>query len=132
MRSNMTLKTLAALLLAGVSASAFALTPGSGTWVKETTLFGLQDAYTYVPKNAAPATIGQGRALMLTLHGCAMTASGNVINKKYNWEDTAEKYGMVVIAPTVPSGTTSTRSYSGCWDWFGANPAARPAMKPFS
>lgn len=121
MRSKMTLKTLAALFLAGATASAFALTPGSGTWVKETTLFGLQDAYTYVPKNTAPATIGQGRALMLTLHGCAMTASGNVINKKFNWEDTAEKYGMVVVAPTVPSGTTATRTYAGCWDWFGAN-----------
>lgn len=123
MRYKTTLKTLVAFVVAGATASAFAvaLTPGNGTWVKETTLFGLQDAYTYVPKNTAPAVIGQGRALMLTLHGCAMTASGNVINKKYNWEDTAEKYGMVVIAPTVPSGTTSTRSYSGCWDWFGAN-----------
>lgn len=110
----------AALLLGGLSASAFALTPGSGTWVKETTLFGLQNAYTYVPKNTAPATIGTGRALMISLHGCAMTAT-NVINKGFNWEDTAEQYGMVVVAPTVPSGTTATRTYSGCWDWFGAN-----------
>jgi poly(3-hydroxybutyrate) depolymerase len=122
MRSIKTLKTLAAaMMMAGLSASAFALTPGSGTWVKEANLFGLQDAQVYVPKNAAPATIGKGRALMLTLHGCAQTASGNVINKKFNWEDTAEKYGMVVIAPTVPSGTTATRTYSGCWDWFGGN-----------
>ncbi|WP_165973762.1 extracellular catalytic domain type 1 short-chain-length polyhydroxyalkanoate depolymerase [Paucimonas lemoignei] len=109
------------LVLGTLAASAHALTPGSGTWVKETNLFGLADAYTYVPKNTAPATIGKGRALMITLHGCGMTASGNVINKKYNWEDTAEKYGMVVVAPTVPSGTTATRTYSGCWDWFGAN-----------
>lgn len=116
-----TLKNIATLLLTSASASAFALTPGNGAWVKETTLFGLQDAYTYVPSNPNPATIGQGRALMLTLHGCGMTAAGNVINKKYNWEATAEKYGMVVIAPTVPAGTTATRSYSGCWDWFGGN-----------
>lgn len=122
MRSNNTLKNIiASMLMAGLSASAFALTPGSGTWVKETNLFGLQDAQVYVPKNAAPAVIGKGRALMLTLHGCAQTASGNVINKKFNWEDAAEKYGMVVIAPTVPAGTTATRTYSGCWDWFGGN-----------
>ncbi len=114
-------KIAASLILSTIAASASALTPGSGTWVKETTLFGLQDAYTYVPKNAAPAVIGEGRALMLSLHGCYMTASGNVINKKFNWEDTAEKYGMVVIAPTVPSGTTTTRKYGTCWDWFGAN-----------
>lgn len=120
MRRN--IKAMAVSLVLGtLAASAHALTPGSGTWVKETTLFGLADAYTYVPKNTAPATIGKGRALMVTLHGCAMTAAGNVINRKYNWEDTAEKYGMVVVAPTVPSGTTATRTYAGCWDWFGAN-----------
>ncbi|MGZ3157571.1 MAG: extracellular catalytic domain type 1 short-chain-length polyhydroxyalkanoate depolymerase [Burkholderiaceae bacterium] len=112
---------VAASLMAGVSLSAFALTAGSGTWVKESNLFGLQDAQTYVPKNPSPATIGAGRALMITLHGCSQTASGNVINKMFNWEATAEQYGMVVVAPTVPSGTTSTRTYSGCWDWFGGN-----------
>jgi poly(3-hydroxybutyrate) depolymerase len=120
MRIN--LKAMAvSLALSTAAMSAYALTPGNGTWVKETNLFGLADAYTYVPKNTAPSTIGNGRALMVTLHGCAMTASGNVINRKYNWEDTAEKYGMVVVAPTVPSGTTATRTYAGCWDWFGAN-----------
>ena len=108
------------MLLAGLSTSAWALTPGSGTWVNETTLFGLQNAYVYVPKNINPATIGGRRALMVSLHGCGMTAS-NVINKGYNWEATAEQYGMVVIAPTVPSGTTATRAYAGCWDWFGGN-----------
>lgn len=113
-------KLVAPMLLAGLSTSAWALTPGSGTWVNETTLFGLQNAYVYVPKNVSPAIIGTGRALMVSLHGCGMTAS-NVINKGYNWETTAEQYGMVVIAPTVPSGTTSTRSYAGCWDWFGGN-----------
>ncbi|MBS1198664.1 MAG: depolymerase family esterase, partial [Proteobacteria bacterium] len=80
----------------------------------------LQDAYVYVPKNAAPAVLGGKRALMLTMHGCGQTASGNVIGTKFNWETTAEQYGMVVVAPTVPSGTTSTRSVSGCWDWFGS------------
>jgi poly(3-hydroxybutyrate) depolymerase len=102
--------------------SAHALTPGSGTWVKETATYGtpnLQDAYVYVPSNASPAVVNGKRALMLTLHGCGQTASGNVINTKYNWETTAEQYGMVVVAPTVPSGTSSTRSVAGCWDWFG-------------
>ncbi len=121
MRLCKTLKNMAALLLAGTSISAYALTPGSGTWIKEANLFGLQDAQVYVPANPYPETIGEGRALMLSLHGCSMTAAGNMINKKFNWETTAEKYGMVVIAPTVPAGTTATRSYSSCWDWFGAN-----------
>lgn len=117
---KMKLITTTALIIA--SLSAYALTPGSGTWVKETTTYGtpnLQDAYVYVPSNASPAVLNGKRALMLTLHGCGQTASGNVTGKKFNWETTAEQYGMVVIAPTVPSGTSSTRSSSGCWDWFG-------------
>ena len=109
-------------LLTLAAASAHALTPGSGTWVKETASYGtpnLQNAYVYVPKNAAPEVKAGKRALMLTMHGCGQTAQGNVIDGAFNWEATAEKYGMVVIAPTVPSGTTSTRAVSGCWDWFG-------------
>lgn len=119
---RMKLITTTALITA--SLSAYALTPGSGSWVKETTTYGtpnLQDAYVYVPSNASPAVLNGKRALMLTLHGCGQTASGNVTGKKFNWEATAEQYGMVVIAPTVPSGTSATRSNSGCWDWFGSS-----------
>lgn len=115
---------LASALFLSLAGSAFALTAGSGTWVKETATYGtpnLQDAYVYVPKNASPAVLDNKRALMLTLHGCGQTASGNVIDKKFNWETTAEQYGMVVVAPTVPSGTSATRSNAGCWDWFGAS-----------
>ena len=113
---------LASALVLAFSSSAFALTPGSGTWVKETATYGtpnLQDAYVYVPSNSSPAVLAGKRALMITLHGCGQTASGNVINTKFNWETTAEQRGMVIVAPTVPSGTSSTRTSSGCWDWFG-------------
>ncbi len=116
------MKTISMAVLAAFSMSAFALTPGTGTWVKETASYGppnLQDAYVYVPSNANPAVLNGKRALMITLHGCGQTASGNVINNKFNWETTAERYGMVIIAPTVPAGTSATRSSSGCWDWFG-------------
>lgn len=112
------------MLSAGMAAPALALTPGSGTWVKETATYGtpdLKDAYVYVPKNTAPQVLGGKRALMLSLHGCGMTASTSVIDKRFNWETTAEKYGMVVIAPTVPAGTSSTRVAGGCFDWFGTN-----------
>ncbi len=123
MQKRNSLRVMAALLLSvGVSASALALTPGSGTWVKETATYGtptLKDAYVYVPKSTAPQVLGGKRALMLSLHGCGMTAPTSVIDKRFNWEETAEKYGMVVVAPTVPSGTSSTRVAGGCWDWFG-------------
>lgn len=113
-----------AILSLFVSVSACALTPGSGTWVKETSTYGtpnLQNAYVYVPKNVNPEVKNGKRAMMLTLHGCGQTAQGNVIDTRFNWEASAEKYGMVIVAPTVPSGTSSTRAVSGCWDWFGSN-----------
>ncbi len=123
MRKQQALKFLASAVIGlGLAAPAMALTPGSGTWVKETATYGsptLKEAFVYVPKSTAPQTLGGKRALMLSLHGCGMTASTSVIDNRFNWETTAEKYGMVVIAPTVPAGTSSTRAASGCWDWFG-------------
>ncbi|MBS1198066.1 MAG: depolymerase family esterase [Proteobacteria bacterium] len=120
--NKMMMKALPAAVLLSASLSAAALTPGSGKWVVESASYGtpnLQNAYVYVPANTNPAVAAGKRALMLTMHGCGQTAQGNVIEGAFNWEATAEKYGMVVVAPTVPSGTTSTRSVSGCWDWFG-------------
>ena len=111
-------KTCAVLVGMALSASAFALTSGSGTWVKETATYGppnLPDAYVYVPKNASPQVLNGKRALMLSLPGCGQS-SANIINKGFNWETTAEQYGMVVIAPSIPSGGSRT---SGCWDCVG-------------
>lgn len=123
MQASKTLtKSIAAIWMAAVSASALALTPGTGAWVQETEDYGaegLQNAYVYVPANVTPQTRAGKRALMLTLHGCYQNAAGSVINQKYNWEATAEQYGMVVIAPTVPSGKSATRPLAQCWDWFG-------------
>ncbi|MBS1197433.1 MAG: depolymerase family esterase, partial [Proteobacteria bacterium] len=74
--NKLIMKAIPAALLLSASLAAQALTPGSGTWVKETATYGtpnLQDAYVYVPKNAAPAVLGGKRALMLTMHGCGQT-----------------------------------------------------------
>ena len=63
------MKAIPAAMLLAASLSAQALTPGSGTWVKETATYGtpnLQDAYVYVPSNANPAVLNGKRALMLT------------------------------------------------------------------
>ena len=75
-------------ILAATSLSAFALTPGSGSWVKETSTYGtpnLQDAYVYGPKSTNPESKNSKRALMLTMHACTMSAPGNVINGNFNW-----------------------------------------------
>jgi len=122
-------RLITALIGLAFSASAFALTPGSGTWVKETATYGppnLPDAYVYVPKNTAPSVLAGKRALMLSLPGCGQS-SANIINKGFNWETTAEQYGMVVIASSIPSG--GSRS-SGCWDWVGDQTRTGRDVKP--
>jgi poly(3-hydroxybutyrate) depolymerase len=89
----------------------------------------LTDTWLYTPANLPPnaGKPAGKRALMLTLHGCSQSASGHVINKGFNWEATAEKYGMVVVAPTKPN---TPRSGSGagqstCFDWFDEAPHNR-------
>src|SRR4051812_27846416 len=106
MKSKTVFKTCAVMAGMALSASAFALTAGSGTWVKETATYGppnLPDAYVYVPKNATPQVLNGKRALMLSLPGCSQS-SANIINKGFNWETTAEQYGMVVVAASIPTG----------------------------
>ena len=95
------------------------LTPGSGTWVRESTLHGLADAQLYVPRNPSPAVRNGKRALMLSLHGCAQSA-GDVINNRFHWEPVAEQRGMVVIAPTVPTTGRVVSFPPNCWNWFGS------------
>lgn len=105
---------------------------GNKTWNQITDaakLGKLQNAYYYYWPEAVPAgKMRNGkRALMLTLHGCSQTAPGHVINKGFNWEATAEEYGMVVVAPTKPDSGKHPRSGTGqfsgreCFDWFDTN-----------
>ncbi|MBS0308371.1 MAG: PHB depolymerase family esterase [Proteobacteria bacterium] len=122
-------RTALAGLAISFTSAAFALTPGSGTWVKESATYGppnLPDAYVYVPKNSSPQVLNGQRALMLSLPGCGQS-SANIINKGFNWETVAEQYGMVVIAPSIPSGGSRT---SGCWDWVGDQTRTGRDVKP--
>ncbi|MCA9710861.1 MAG: PHB depolymerase family esterase, partial [Myxococcales bacterium] len=67
----------------------------------------------YTPTTAG--TIGQGRSLLVVLHGCAQTY-GDLQNYG-SWIDTAEDLGMVVSLPAVPNGGV----LFGCWDYYGAS-----------
>ncbi|ANS79197.1 Translation initiation factor 2 [Serinicoccus hydrothermalis] len=67
----------------------------------------------YVPQSA-PA-LSSGRALMVSLHGCAQTAS--TLRTGANWQQTADDYGMVVALPDAPNGGV----IFGCWDYYDGN-----------
>ncbi|MGZ5818215.1 MAG: extracellular catalytic domain type 1 short-chain-length polyhydroxyalkanoate depolymerase [Burkholderiaceae bacterium] len=91
-----------------------------GEWTKDENSYGLGGLYLYLPKNSVPKLAGK-RALMVVLHGCAQSASGDIIDKRSGWEVPAEKYGMVLAAPDVPTtNPNGTRVAAGCWDWFGS------------
>jgi len=66
----------------------------------------------YTPESQSP--IGEGRALMIPLHGCSQTA---VQLRDYgNFEHTADELGVVVAIPLVPGGGV----FVGCWDYYGS------------
>ncbi|MCX4244364.1 extracellular catalytic domain type 1 short-chain-length polyhydroxyalkanoate depolymerase [Paraliomyxa miuraensis] len=65
----------------------------------------------YTP--VANGTIGDGRSLLVVLHGCSQSY-GN-LQTYGNWVDTAEEHGMVISLPGVAGGGV----YFGCWDYYG-------------
>ncbi len=114
--SNTIVRGLALLLLAG---SATAAEPTSGSWTEHTPKYGLFNLHIYLPQQATPK-LGSKRALMVVLHGCKQTASGDIIGNRAGWESVAEQYGMLLAAPDVPeTNTPGSRLFAGCWDWFG-------------
>ncbi len=70
----------------------------------------------YAPASMSP--IGEGRALMVVLHGCAQTALD--LRSGANLEPAAEDFGVVMAVPDVPGGGV----IAGCWDYYGASHAA--------
>lgn len=101
------------------AAIAAASAPKAGEWTKNEDTYGMPSVYLYLPKNDTPKLAGK-RALMVVLHGCRQSAAGDIIDNRSGWEGPAEKYGMVLAAPDVPTTNPSgTRVAPGCWDWFG-------------
>jgi poly(3-hydroxybutyrate) depolymerase len=109
----------ALLLLAPLSAHA-QVQAGPGTWssnqswATDTVNGGALTGYFYWP---ATAPVLQGkRVLVLVLHGCNQTASGDVINNTdngFNWKTAADQYGAVILAPNATGSVYGNH----CWDY---------------
>jgi poly(3-hydroxybutyrate) depolymerase len=114
-------RTACALLLFTAALAARAQVPaGPGTWssnqtwATDTVNGGALTGYYYWPATA-PALAGK-RALVLVLHGCQQTASGDVINNTdngFNWKAAADQYGAVILAPNATGNVYSNH----CWDY---------------
>ncbi|MGD6980606.1 MULTISPECIES: extracellular catalytic domain type 1 short-chain-length polyhydroxyalkanoate depolymerase [Citricoccus] len=83
----------------------------TGTWTTETIAGMSVDLYVPETTPAHP----DGRALMVTLHGCVQKAAD--LRNGGNWAATADEYGMVVAVPAAPDGGVLL----GCWDYYGVN-----------
>jgi poly(3-hydroxybutyrate) depolymerase len=126
-----TFKRLAARLaaasfaLASLTNAQAQVTAGPGTWSANQTWAadavngGNLTGYFYWP--STQPTLGGKRALVLVLHGCAQTASGDIIDGTsdagFNWKTVADQYGAVILAPNA----TGNVSGSHCWDYSRTN-----------
>jgi poly(3-hydroxybutyrate) depolymerase len=88
------------------------------TWATDAIRGEALTGYYYWPATA-PALEGK-RALVLVLHGCLQTASGDVINSTgsnadngFNWKAAADQYGAVILAPNA----TGNVYFNHCWDY---------------
>ncbi len=84
------------------------------TWAADTVNGGSLTGYYYWPATAP--TLAGKRALVLVLHGCQQTASGDVINNTdngFNWKAAADQYGAMILAPNATGNVYSNH----CWDY---------------
>jgi poly(3-hydroxybutyrate) depolymerase len=88
---------------------------GNQTWAADTVNGGNLTGYFYWP--ASQPSLAGKRALVLVLHGCSMTAAGDVINAStdsgFNWKSIADQYGAVILAPNATGNVYSNH----CWDY---------------
>ncbi|SDC69894.1 poly(3-hydroxybutyrate) depolymerase [Cupriavidus sp. YR651] len=128
-RTRLWLGTLATLLSGMLSVfAAHAATAGPGTWsgqqtwAADTVNGGSLTGYFYWP-SSQPTTPNGKRALVLVLHGCQQTASGDVINGAsgggFNWKTIADQYGAVILAPNATGNVYSNH----CWDYANTAPS---------
>ncbi|MBS0309692.1 MAG: PHB depolymerase family esterase, partial [Proteobacteria bacterium] len=114
---------IAAAVLTPFAAQAATAGPGAWssqqTWAADSVNGGNLTGFFYWPSSQPMHPNGK-RALVLVLHGCVQTASGDVINNGdngYNWKETAEQYGAVILAPNA----TGNVSNNHCWDYSRTN-----------
>ncbi|WP_105104228.1 PHB depolymerase family esterase [Microbulbifer pacificus] len=96
--------TLFLLFLSGL----FATAASAGSWQQSQSIGGFNSVHVYTPDSVSP--IGNGKALLIVLHGCVQPTS-NYLTAKL--EVAAEQYGMVIAVPDA----MNKAGYS-CWSYW--------------
>ena len=83
----------------------------TGSWQLNQSIGGFNQVHVYTPASVSP--VGNGRALMLVLHGCTQSIDAYL---NANLEVAAEAHGMVIAVPDAVN-----KAGFGCWSyWQGA------------
>ena len=83
----------------------------AGSWQQNVSIGGFNNVNIYTPDSSS--SIGQGKALMLVLHGCTQAINSYLTA---NLEDAAEAHGMVIAVPDAMN-----KAGFSCWSyWQGA------------
>jgi len=91
------------LMLLAISESALA-----GSWQQNQSLGGFNKVHIYTPDTTSP--VGDGRALLLVLHGCTQSIDTFL---GANLEQAAETHGMVVAVPDAMN-----KAGFSCWSYW--------------
>ena len=110
MRSLMPITTPLRRLLATVFAAALCSTASAdtGSWQENVAVGGFSKVHIYTP--ASHSAIGDGRALMILLHGCVQPIDNYLTA---NLEAAAEEFGMVVAVPDAEH-----KAGYNCWAYW--------------
>ncbi len=104
----MTIRKLFALALCLLPVFAIAQ---AGSWQLNQSIGGFNQVHVYTPASQLP--LGDGRALLVVLHGCTQSIDAYL---NANLETAAEEHGMVVAVPDAVN-----KAGFGCWSyWQGA------------
>lgn len=98
-------------ILLAAMVTALPASAAAASWATRTEA-GMQ---THVYRPDTRSAVGDGRALLIVLHGCVQ--SGANLRDYGTFESAADDTGTVVALPEVPGGGV----IAGCWDYYGAN-----------
>ena len=80
----------------------------AGSWQQNVAVGGFNNVHIYTPDTQSP--IGQGRALLVVLHGCTQSINAYLTA---NLEEAAENYGMVIAVPDAMN-----KAGFSCWSYW--------------
>lgn len=100
----------AGVLLAGVLFAAGLLSQPvvAGSWQQNVSVGGFNKVHLYTPDSVS--AIGQGRGLLLVLHGCTQSIDAYL---NANLTQAAEQYGLVIAVPDAMN-----KAGFGCWSYW--------------